>query len=131
VPILPREGALALGMSDAQCARKVTLPWVRAGIIGSVVLGLGRALGETMAVAMVCGASFGSFPSNLYDTMITAAAAIVLTLESALTDATGYALSVLAEIGLVLMIITLLTNVGARLLVRRVSSTALPVGAGI
>ena len=63
--------------------------------------------------------------------MITAAAAIVLTLEAALTDATGYALSVLAEIGLVLMIITLLTNIAARLLVRRVSSTALPVGAGI
>ncbi len=131
VPILPREGALALGMSDAQTARKVTLPWVGSGIIGSVVLGLGRALGETMAVAMVCGASFGSFPSNLYDTLITAAAAIVLTLEAALTDATGYALSVLAEIGLVLMVITLLTNIGARLLVRRVSSTALPVGAGI
>jgi phosphate transport system permease protein len=131
VPILPREGALALGMSDAQCARKVTLPWVGAGIVGSVVLGLGRALGETMAVAMVCGASFGAFPSNLYDTMITAAAAIVLTLEAALTDATGYALSVLAEIGLVLMIITLLTNIAARVLVRRVSTTALPVGAGI
>jgi phosphate transport system permease protein len=131
VPILPREGALALGMSDAQTARKVTLPWVSSGIVGSVVLGLGRALGETMAVAMVCGASFGSFPSNLYDTMITAAASIVLTLESALTDATGYSLSALAEIGLLLLIITLLTNVAARLLVRKVSSTALPVGAGI
>lgn len=131
VPILPREGALALGMSDAQTATKVTLPWVGAGIVGSVVLGLGRALGETMAVAMVCGASFGAFPSNLYDTMITAAAAIVLTLEAALTDATGFALSVLAEIGLVLLIITLLTNIAARVLVRRVSTTALPVGAGI
>ncbi len=131
VPILPREGAVALGMSDSECARKVTLPWVGAGIVGSVVLGLGRALGETMAIAMVCGASLGSLPSNLYDTMTTIAATIVLTLESALTDGTGFALSVLAEVGLVLMVITLITNVVARLLVRRVSGTALPVGRGL
>jgi phosphate transport system permease protein len=44
VPILPREGAVALGMSDAQTARKVTLPWVGSGIVGAIVLGLARAL---------------------------------------------------------------------------------------
>ena len=54
VPILPREGAIALGMSDFECARRVTLPWVGTGIVGASVLGLGRALGETIAVAMVC-----------------------------------------------------------------------------
>ena len=46
VPMLPREGATALGMSDWESVRRVTLPWVSSGIVGAVVLGLGRALGE-------------------------------------------------------------------------------------
>ena len=46
---------MALGMNDWEVARKVSLPWVRAGIIGAAVLGLARALGETIAVAMVSG----------------------------------------------------------------------------
>jgi phosphate transport system permease protein len=52
-------------------------------------------------------------------------------LDSALTDSTNFAVKTLAEISLVLMVITLLTNVAARALVRRVSGTALPVGRGI
>ncbi len=59
VPILPREGATALGMSDWESVRRVTLPWVSSGIVGAVVLGLGRALGETMAIAMVSGRGVG------------------------------------------------------------------------
>jgi phosphate transport system permease protein len=131
VPILPREGAIALGLSDFECARKVTLPWVGAGIIGAVVLGLGRALGETMAVAMVCGVALASVPSNLYDTMTTISATIVTQLDSSFTDGTGLETRALAEAGLVLMVITLLVNIGARMMVRRVSGTALPVGRGI
>jgi phosphate transport system permease protein len=129
VPILPREGAVALGMSDAQTARKVTLPWVGAGIVGAVVLGLGRALGETMAVAMTCGL-VGVVPSNLYAAMSTIAATVVESLDSALTDGTGMAVRSLAELCLVLMVITLAVNVIARMMVRRVSGTALPVGRG-
>ncbi len=131
VPILPREGAIALGMSDAQCARRITLPWVRSGIIGAVVLGLGRALGETMAVAMTCGVLLGALPGNVYTTMTTIAATIVTYLDTAFLDATGFAVRTLAELGLVLMVITLAANVGARLLVRRVSGTALPIGRGV
>lgn len=131
VPALPREGAIALGMSDWECARKVTLPWVSRGITGAVVLGLGRALGETMAVAMVSGAALGALPANIYSTMTTIAATVVSQLDSALTDSTNFTLKTLAEVSLVLMIITLLTNVAARALVRRVSGTALPVGRGI
>ncbi len=131
VPILPREGALALGLSDFECARKVTLPWVGAGIVGAVVLGLGRALGETMAVAMVCGVALASVPGNLYDTMSTISATIVTQLDSSFTDGTGLETRALAEAGLVLMVITLLVNIGARMLVRRVSGTALPVGRGL
>jgi phosphate transport system permease protein len=130
VPILPREGAVALGMSDAQCARKVTLPWVGAGIVGAVVLGLGRALGETMAVAMTCGFALGAVPGNLYAAMTTIAATVVESLDSALQDGTGFAVRSLAELCLALMVITLAANIIARFLVRRVSGTALPVGRG-
>ena len=57
VPPLPKEGAHALGMTNWEVANQVTMPWVRSGIIGATVLGLGRALGETMAVVLVGGAS--------------------------------------------------------------------------
>ncbi|HXP19183.1 MAG TPA: phosphate ABC transporter permease subunit PstC [Streptosporangiaceae bacterium] len=131
VPLLPREGAVALGMSDWECARRVTLPWVGSGIVGASVLGLGRALGETIAVAMVCGINLTTVATNLYGAMTTIAATIVTQLDGAFQDATGFALSSFAELGLVLMVITLLVNVAARLLVRRVSGTALPVGRGL
>ena len=131
VPTLPREGASALGMSDWECARRVTLPWVSTGIVGAVVLGLGRALGETMAVAMVSGAELGAMPNNIYSTMTTIAATVVSQLDSALTDSTDFAVKTLAEVSLVLMVITLVTNMAARALVRRTSGTALPVGRGV
>jgi phosphate transport system permease protein len=131
VPRLPKEGALALGMNDWEVARKVSLPWVKAGIIGASVLGLARALGETIAVAMVSGAVLGTVPSNLYLPFGTIAATIVSQLDGALSDGTGFAVQTLAEFALVLAVITLLANVGARMLVRRVAGTALPVGRGV
>jgi phosphate transport system permease protein len=131
VPILPREGAVALGLSDFECARRVTLPWVGSGIIGAVVLGLGRALGETIAVAMTCGFALGAVPGNIYGAMTTIAATIVNELDSAFGDGSGFSVRTLAELALVLMVITLTTNVIARLLVRKVSGTALPVGRGL
>jgi phosphate transport system permease protein len=129
VPILPREGAIALGMSDSETARRVTLPWIGSGLIGAAVLGLGRALGETIAVAMVCGVALGSLPTNLYGAMVTIAANIVQNLDTAITDRMD--VSAFAELALILMVITLSTNVLARFLVRRVSGTALPVGRGL
>jgi phosphate transport system permease protein len=131
VPILPREGAIALGLSDFECARRVTLPWVGSGIIGAVVLGLGRALGETIAVAMTCGFLLGAVPTNIYGAMTTIAATIVNSLDTAFGDASKFTVRTLAELALVLMIITLATNIVARLLVRKVSGTALPVGRGL
>src|ERR1019366_8074796 len=122
-------GRDSTGMSDFECARRVTLPWVNSGIIGAAVLGLGRALGETIAVAMVCGVALGTIPTNLYQAMITIAANIVQNLDSAIESPLG--IKTYAELGLALMAITLLTNVAARLLVRRVSGTAPPVGMGL
>src|ERR1700742_4092721 len=111
VPTLTQEGAAALGMSDLETTRKVTLPWIASGIAGAVVLGLGRALGETIAVAMVCGVALGTLPTNLYGAMITIAANIVQTLDPAITDPMD--ISAFAELALVLMVITLLANVVA------------------
>jgi phosphate transport system permease protein len=84
-----------------------------------------------VAVAMVSGAELGAMPSNIYSTMTTVAATVVSQLDSALTDSTNFAVKTLAEASLVLMLITLLTNVAARVLVRRASKTALPVGRGV
>lgn len=131
VPRLPKEGALALGMSDWEVVRKVSIPWARAGIIGASVLGLARALGETMAVAMISGSLLGTLPRNLYQGVGTIAATIVSQLDGAMTDGTGFAVETLAEFALLLAVITLLTNIGARVLVRKMGGTALPVGRGV
>jgi phosphate transport system permease protein len=131
VPRATVEGAVALGMTDSEAVRTVSFPWIRSGMIGASVLGLGRALGETIAIAMVSGVLVGSNVHSLYSAFTTIAATIVSQLDGALTDASGLATSTLAEASFVLLVITLLANVGARLLVRRVATTALPVGRGI
>ena len=130
VPRATVEGAVALGMTESEALGTVTIPWVRAGVIGATVLGLGRALGETIAVSMVSG-SLTVYPHTLYSSFGTIAANILNTLDAAFQDASGLATSSLAELALVLLVITLIANIGARLLVRRVATTALPVGRGI
>ncbi len=128
VPALPKEGARALGMTDAEVARRVTLPWVRSGVIGAAVLGLGRALGETIAVAMVSGSVLGVVSPNLYGTMTTIAATIVSQLDSAATDGTGFAVATLAEAGLLLAGISIVVNLAARAIVHRSGALGAPVG---
>ncbi len=131
VPRQTVEGALALGLTDAESMRMVGFPWVRTGVLGAAVLGLGRALGETMALAMVSGTVLGASPHNFYDTFTTIAATIVSQLDSSLTDGTGFAMHTMAELALVLLAITLLVNVLARVIIHSVSGTALPVGRGV
>lgn len=131
VPALPKEGAAALGMNDWEVVRKVSIPWVRSGIIAASVLGLARALGETMAVAMVSGSLLGTMPTNLYGKMGTIAATIVQQLDGAFSDGTGFAVRTLAELALLVAIITLITNIAARLIIRKVAATGLPVGRGV
>ena len=128
VPPLPKEGAEALGMTDAEVARRVTLPWVRSGIIGATVLGLGRALGETIAVAMITGSILGQVAPNIYGTMTTIAATILSQLDSSFTDATGFATATLAEAGLILAVISVAVNLAARAIVNRTSRLSAPVG---
>ena len=127
VPPLPKEGGEALGMTDWEVANRITVPWVRSGIIGATVLGLGRALGETIAVAMIAGSIIHIAP-NVYSPMSTIAAAIVTQLDGAQTDGTGFAVATLAELGLVLAIISVVVNLGARTIVNRTSRLGGPVG---
>ncbi|HUO48743.1 MAG TPA: hypothetical protein VMU09_07920, partial [Acidimicrobiales bacterium] len=88
-------------------------------------------LGETMAVAMVSGVILGRTAPTIWSSMNTIAAAIVTQLDAAFQDASGFAINTLAELAIVLFAITLVANVGARMLVRKVSGTALPVGRGV
>ena len=127
VPPLPKEGASALGMTDWEVSNKVTVPWVRSGIIGATVLGLGRALGETMAVAMIGGAAL-RIPSNVYGPFTTVAATILQQLDGAMTDGTGFAVATLAELALVLAVISVGVNLTARLIIRRTGRIGAPVG---
>ncbi|HTU69039.1 MAG TPA: phosphate ABC transporter permease subunit PstC [Candidatus Baltobacteraceae bacterium] len=112
------EASMALGSTSWQAMVRAVLPSVRKGIVASVLLAFGRALGETMAVLMVCGAAINSFPQNVFSPVNTIAAVIVSQLESALTDASGMAQRSLAELACVLFIITLLVNVIARGIMR-------------
>jgi phosphate transport system permease protein len=127
VPPLPKEGASALGMTDWEVANKVTLPWVRSGIIGATVLGLGRALGETIAIAMIGGASL-HIPTTIYLPFTTVAATILTQLDGALTDGTGFAVATLAELALVLAVISVAVNLIARVIVNRTGRVTAPVG---
>jgi phosphate transport system permease protein len=120
VPDTFREGALALGATRWESLRDVILPFSRSGLLGAVILGLGRALGETMAVTMVIG-NRAEIKASLFAPSYTMASVIA----NEFTEATGDVyLSALAEIGLLLFVVTLLLNIVARLLVWRVARPA-------
>lgn len=112
VPQNQREGAYALGATQWEAIR-MALFYARTGIIGAVMLGLGRALGETMAVTMLIG-NKPQISLSLNAPQYTMAAVIA----NEFTEATGdLYLNALVEIGLVLFIITLAINVVSRLLI--------------
>ena len=112
VPMAQREGAFALGATKFE-AVYVALYYARTGIVGAVMLGFGRALGETMAVTMVIGNS-PNISASLFAPQYTMAAVIA----NEFTEATGdLYLNALVEIGLVLFAITLLVNSLSRLLI--------------
>jgi phosphate transport system permease protein len=123
VPDAQREAMLALGATRWETIVRAVLPFARSGILGAVILGLGRALGETMAVTMVIGNAQG-IPSSIFDQAQTIASQIATTFNEA---AVGLQTSALIALGLVLLVITMALNVVARLLVRNVAGAA---GAG-
>ncbi len=118
VPWELREQGIAMGITRWELIRSIVLPYARGGITGAVALGLGRALGETMAVLMVSGSAVNYLPHNIYSPVGTMAANIVALLDSAMTDPTGMATHALAEIALVLFLVTLAVNLLVPVLAR-------------
>jgi phosphate transport system permease protein len=116
VPASQREALLALGATRWEVIRYAILPYARAGIAGGAILALGRALGETMAVTMVIGNEATKPSWSLFDTGYTLSSVIANQFGEATP---GLFLSALLEAGLILLIITLITNVLARLLIAR------------
>jgi len=117
VPNHQREAMLALGATRWEMITKAVLPYARSGIAGALILGLGRALGETMAVTMVIGNS-QKIPQSIFDPSQTIASQIATTFNEA---GVGLQTSALIGLGLVLLVITMTLNVIARLLVWRVA----------
>jgi phosphate transport system permease protein len=115
-PRLNEEAALALGATRWEMIRLAVLPYARSGIVSAAMLGLGRALGETMAVAMVLSAS-GVVTWDLISSTnpSTIAANVALTFS----DATGLQRNALIASGLVLFVITFAVNFAARAIVER------------
>lgn len=117
VPGSQREGILALGATRWEMIRLAVLPYARSGVLGGAILGLARAVGETLAVTLVIGNRVG-IPQTIFDPTYTMASVIAnqfTEVENAMHR------SALLEVALVLLIITFLINVVARLLVWRVT----------
>jgi phosphate transport system permease protein len=113
VPAQVRESAYGLGATMREVVMSVTLPYVRRGAIGAVMLGLGRALGETMAVTFIIGNAH-NFPRSLFD----AGATIASTIANEFAEATSpiHSAALLAS-GLILFVITFAVLAMARMLI--------------
>jgi phosphate transport system permease protein len=126
VPASQREAAMGLGATRWEAAWTAVVPYARSGIVGAVILGLGRALGETMAVTMLIG-NRHEIAASLFAPGYTMAAAIANEFTEAVTD---IHLSALAYVALTLFVVTVLVNAGARVLIWRVSRGTPPGGKG-
>lgn len=120
VPRSQREAALALGATRWETIRGAVLPYARSGILGGIILGLGRALGETMAVTMLIGNTH-NISASLFAPGYTMASLIA----NEFAEATGdLHLSALMAVGFALFTLTLIVNALARWLVWRVTRGA-------
>lgn len=115
VPGELKEGALALGATRWEMVRMVILPYSRGGIVGASILGLGRALGEAIAVTMVIGHTPG-IHTSLFNSADTLASRIVSEYQGA---ASTLQISSLAYLAAILLVLALIANVIARLIVAR------------
>jgi phosphate transport system permease protein len=120
VPNLQREAAYALGATRWEVTRIAVLSYARKGLFGAVILGLGRALGETMAVTMVIG-NTPQIALSLFKPGYTLASVIANEFTEATTDVY---LQALFEIGLVLFGVTILVNLLAQLLLKTIMTAS-------
>ena len=117
VPGSQREAAYALGATRWEVTRIAVLSYARQGLFGAAILGLGRALGETMAVTMVIG-NRPEIAKSLFAPGYTLASVVANEFTEAVADIYQHALF---ELGLVLLAVTLLVNAAARLLLKTLS----------
>ena len=115
VPDQQREGGLALGMTRWEVVSKVVVPYSRSGILGAVILGFGRALGETMAVTMVIG-NTPKISLSLFEPGYTISSVLANEFAEAVTK---LHISALVELGLILFVISIIMNSLAKLLIMR------------
>ena len=120
VPRSQREAALALGATRWEMIRKAVIPFAKSGIIGGIILGLGRAIGETMAVTMVIGNTH-NISTSLFAPGYTMASLIANEFQEASGD---LHLAALMGVGFVLLVVTLIVNAIARWLVWQVGRKA-------
>ncbi len=115
VPEDLKEAALSLGATPSEVVRKVSLPYARSGILGGVLLSLGRALGETMAVTMVVGNSY-----NLTLNVLSPGNTMASLIANEFSEATGQIyLSSLIEIALLLFLVSTAINILGKLIIKR------------
>ncbi|MCD9625586.1 phosphate ABC transporter permease subunit PstC [Rhabdothermincola salaria] len=114
VPASQREAAYGMGATRWEMIRSAVLPWSQGGIVGAVMLGLGRAMGETIAVALV----IGSTPQITAD-LFAPGDAMAAVIANQFGEAAGLQRSALIGLGVVLFAITIVVNVGARVVVGR------------
>src|SRR5258705_13902357 len=120
VPDLQREAAYALGATRWEATRIAVLSYAKKGLFGAIILGLGRALGETLAVTMVIG-NTPQIVASLFKPGYTLASVLANEFTEATTDTY---LGALFEIGLVLFVITILVNLLAQVLLRTIATTS-------
>ncbi|WP_428981778.1 phosphate ABC transporter permease subunit PstC [Mannheimia indoligenes] len=114
VPPMLKESAYGLGSTRWEVLWNVVLPYTKTGLIGSIMLGFGRALGETMAVTFVIGNAF-QIPNSLFSPSVSIASAIA----NEFNEASGLQKSALIELGLVLFLITTIVLSISRLMILR------------
>jgi phosphate transport system permease protein len=122
IPVSQREAALALGATQWESIWQVLIPFGLSGLLGAVILGLGRALGETIAVTMVIGNN-----SDLTASLLHPGYTMASLIANEFSEATyNLYLNALIEIGLILFALTLVLNLVARFLIWRTARKTSP-----
>ncbi len=114
VPREQQEAAYALGATRWEMVKNSMLPWARSGIVGASALGLGRAVGETIAIAMLLGNA-----PNLFTSILGPGSTLASVIALETNEADGLQLSALTSLAVVLFVMAFVINAGARLLVSR------------
>jgi phosphate transport system permease protein len=114
VPAAQREAAYGMGATRWEMIRSAVLPWSRGGITGAVMLGLGRAMGETIAVALVIGSS-----AQITFDLFAPGDAMAAVIANQFGEAAGLHRSALIGLGVVLFVVTIAVNMAARAIVGR------------